>query len=105
MKPRSRFLMCRMCLNQRSLNVRSAPPPPLLPRMKERYQALIEGIGTLSAKHLPQAREQMRALVGDILLTPTKAGYLEATVTGRYAGLVNLLSGGKLNRDGCGGRI
>ena len=32
-------------------------------------------------------------------MTPTKAGYLEATVTVRYVGLVKLLSGGKLNRD------
>ncbi|HKQ34811.1 MAG TPA: hypothetical protein VJT11_05850 [Nitrospiraceae bacterium] len=77
----------------------------LLPRANERFQGLIEGIGKLSAQHLPVAREQMRTLVGEIWLTPTKAGDLEATVTGRYAGLVNLLSGGKLNRDGCGGRI
>jgi site-specific DNA recombinase len=77
----------------------------MLPRAKERYWELIEGIGTLSAKHLPQAREQVRTLVGEIRLTPTKAGYLEATLTGRYAGLLKLLSDGKLNRDGCGGRI
>ena len=69
------------------------------------YQKLIEGIGGLSAKHLPQAREQVRALVGDLWLTPTKASYLEATLTGRYEGLVKLLGGGMLNRDGCGGRI
>ena len=74
----------------------------MLPRAKERYQALVEGIGTLSATHLPQAREQVRTLVGDIRLTPTKAGYLEATLTGRYEGLVKLLG---LNRGGCGGRI
>lgn len=78
-----------------------------LPRAKERYQELIEGIGALSAKHLPQAREQVRALVGEIRLTPTKAGYLEATLTGRYEGLMRLLNKGKaeLNRGGCGGRI
>jgi site-specific DNA recombinase len=77
----------------------------LLPRAKERYQALIEGIGGLSAKHLPQAREQVRALVGEIWLTPTKEGHLEATLTGRYEGLVKLLGGEKLNLGGCGGRI
>jgi site-specific DNA recombinase len=77
----------------------------MLPRAKERYRDVIEGIGALSAKHLPQAREQVRALVGEIRLTPTKAGYLVATLTGRYAGLLTLLSGGKLNYDGCGGRI
>ena len=77
----------------------------MLPRAKERYRDLIEGIGALSAKHLPQAREQVRALVGEIRLAPTKAGYLEATLTGHYEGLVKLLSGGRLNRGGCGGRI
>jgi len=77
----------------------------MLPRAKERYRDLIEGIGALSATHLPQAREQIRALVGEIRLTPTKAGYLEATLTGHYEGLVKLLEGGKLNRGGCGGRI
>ena len=77
----------------------------MLPRAKERYRDLIEGIGALSAKHLPQAREQVRALVREIRLRPTNAGYSEAIVTGRYAGLLDLLSGGKLNRGGCGGRI
>ena len=77
----------------------------MLPRAKERYQAVIEGIGTLPAKHLPQAREQLRALVGDIWLKPTLEGHLVATLTGRYDGLVNLLSGKKLNLGGCGERI
>jgi len=77
----------------------------LLPRARERYRDVIEGIGALSSKHLPQAREQVRALVGEIWLTPTKEGHLEATLTGRYAGLLKLLSGGKLNYEGCGGRI
>ena len=76
-----------------------------LPRAKDRYRALIEGIGALSSKHLPQAREQVRTLVGEIWLTPTPEGYLVATLNGRYAGLVKLLSGGTLNHEGCGGRI
>lgn len=62
-------------------------------------------IGTLAAKHLPQAREQVRTLVGEIWLAPTQEGHLEATLTGRYEGLVKLLSGGKLNLGGCGERI
>jgi hypothetical protein len=36
----------------------------MLPRAKERYRAQLEGIGTLSTKHLPQAREQVRTLLG-----------------------------------------
>lgn len=79
----------------------------MLPRAKERYQALIEGIGGLSAKHLPQARDQVRALLGDIWLKPSPEGHLEATLTGRYEGLVMLLNKGKLglNLRGCGERI
>jgi site-specific DNA recombinase len=79
----------------------------LLPRAKERYHSLIERIGDLSTKHISQAREQIRTLVGEIWLTPTPEGYLTATLTGRYEGLVQLLSGGKtrLNRGGCGERI
>jgi site-specific DNA recombinase len=79
----------------------------MLPRAKERYQALIEGIGELSAKHLPQAREQVRALVGEIWLKPSPEGHLVATLTGRYEGLVKLLNKGKLglNLGGCGERI
>lgn len=79
----------------------------MLPRAKERYQTLIEGIGELSAKHLPQAREQVRTLLGDIWLNPSPEGHLEATLTGRYEGLVMLLNNGKLglNLRGCGERI
>ena len=79
----------------------------VLPRAKERYHALIEGIGALSTKHLPQAREQIRTLVGDIWLKPSQEGHLEATLTGRYEGLVRLLNKGKtgLNLVGCGERI
>ncbi len=79
----------------------------MLPRAKERYHAVIRGIGELSAKHLPQAREQVRALVGEIWLKPTPEGHLEATLTGRYEGLVKLLNRGKLelNLGGCGERI
>ena len=79
----------------------------MLPRAKERYQALIEGIGSISTKHLPQAREQMRTLVGEIWLKPSPEGHLEATLTGRYEGLVKLLNKGKLelNLGGCGERI
>lgn len=52
----------------------------ILPRAKNRYRELIEGIGALSPKHLPQAREKIRALVGEIWLTPTQEGHLEATL-------------------------
>ncbi|MDR4467087.1 MAG: recombinase family protein [Nitrospira sp.] len=79
------------------------PVVTMLPRARERFEALLEGIGSL--KHISQAREQIRTLVGDIWLTPTDGGYLEATLTGHYDGLVKLLGNGKQNRGGCGERI
>ena len=41
-------------------------------------------LSATGSKHVPQAREQVRALLGDIWLKPTKEGHLEATLTGRY---------------------
>lgn len=65
----------------------------------------IEHCEEITGRWLPQARQQIRALVGDIWLKPTKEGYLEATLAGRYEGLIRLISGEKLNLGGCGGRI
>lgn len=70
-------------------------------------QAVIRGIGELSAKHLPQAREQVRALVREIWLKRTPEGHLEATLTVLCEGLVKRLYRGKLelNLGDCGERI
>jgi len=43
--------------------------------------------------HIEQAQEQIKALVGDITLWPTPVGYLEAELTGNYAGLLKLAVG------------
>ncbi|MGZ8394250.1 MAG: hypothetical protein ACXWWJ_05740, partial [Nitrospira sp.] len=74
---------------------------------RARYQKLLEVIGSLNSNHVGQAHEHLRTLVGDIWLKPTEEGYLVATLTGRYEGLVNLLHAGKtrLNLVGCGERI
>ena len=69
----------------------------LLPRAKELYQALLEKLGTIPPQHIAQAREQIRELVGEIRLIPTKDGYLEAELTGRYEGVLKLAVGAKLN--------
>jgi hypothetical protein len=69
----------------------------LLPRARERYVALVRDLGNLSKRHVAQAREQVRELVGEIRLVPTPEGYLEAVMTGTYAGLVKLAVGAKLN--------
>ena len=69
----------------------------LLPRARERYEMLVQDLGNLSRRHVAQAREQVRELVGEIRLVPNAGGYLEAEMTGRYAGLAKLAIGAKLN--------
>ena len=59
-------------------------------RAAERYRALVQNMGSLSASHIAQAREQIRELVGEIRLVPTADGYLDAVLQGRYDGLMKL---------------
>jgi hypothetical protein len=80
----------------------AAPPPhakaldtltAFLPNAKARYRALVDGLAALPIRHVEQAREQIKALVGDITLWPTPEGYLEAEMTGNYAGFLKLAVG------------
>jgi site-specific DNA recombinase len=64
-----------------------------LPNATARYQALVNGLATLPRRHIDQAREQIKALVGEITLHPTPAGHLEAELTGNYAGFLKLAVG------------
>lgn len=41
----------------------------LLPRVVERYRAVVDDLGNLTGRHLAQAREHIRILVGEIRLT------------------------------------
>jgi site-specific DNA recombinase len=65
----------------------------LLPGAKERYQALLENLGTVPPQHVAEARAQIRELVGEIRLVPTADGYLEAELAGHYEGLLKLVIG------------
>ena len=58
---------------------------------------VVNDLGSLAKAHMAQAREQIRELVGEIRLTPTADGYLEAVLTGRYEGLLKLAVRTKLN--------
>jgi len=69
----------------------------LLPCAAERYRAVVNDLDRLSKKHVAQAREQIRELVGEIRLVPTADGYLEEVLTGRYEGVSKLAVGGTLN--------
>ena len=64
-----------------------------LPNAKARYRALVDGLASLPHRHVDQAREQIKALVGEITLWPTPAGHLEAELTGNYAGFLKLAVG------------
>jgi len=77
----------------------------LLPRAAERYRAFVNDLGALSERHVDKAREQIRELVGEIRLAPTKDGYLEAVLTGRYEGVLKLAVGAKLNNVVAGARF
>jgi hypothetical protein len=80
-----------------------ATPPPhtktldkltaFLPNATARYHALVDGLAALPHRHVEQAREQIKTLVGEITLWPTPAGYLEAELTGNYAGFLKLAVG------------
>jgi hypothetical protein len=80
----------------------AAPPPhtktldkltAFLPNATARYHALVDGLAALPHRHVEQAREQIKTLVGEITLWPTPAGYLEAELTGNYAGFLKLAVG------------
>lgn len=69
----------------------------LLPRAKERVEAFVQDIGAIGTKHVAQAREQLRDLLGEIRLVPTADGYLEAVLQARNEGVVKVAIGTKLN--------
>ncbi len=75
----------------------------VLPQAEERYQKLVENLGRLPARNVDEARQQIKDLVGEIKLVPTTGGYLEAEMAGRYAGLLKLAVGQKLNNVVAGG--
>ena len=87
----------RLSQLQKNRNAQLDKVAAILPRAAERYRELVDDLSALSVKHVAQAREQLRTLVGSIRLAPRTDGYLEAALTGRYEGLLKLVVGGKLN--------
>lgn len=71
-----------------------------LPNAKARYRALVDGLAALQHRHVEQAREQIKALEGDITIWPTPSGYLEAELTGNYAGFLKLAVGHQYGQYG-----
>ena len=75
----------------------------VLPQAEERYRKLVQNLSRLPAQHVDEARQQIKDLVGEIKLLPTAEGYLMAEMRGRYAGLLKLAVGAKLNNVVAGG--
>jgi site-specific DNA recombinase len=65
----------------------------VLPQAEARYRRVVETLAAPPARHVEQARQQIKDLVGEIKLVPTAEGYLEAEMAGRYAGLLKLAVG------------
>ena len=60
-----------------------------LPRVRKRFQELVENLENFESSHLEPIRDQIKTLVGGkIRLFPTDQGYLEAEVSGDYAGFL-----------------
>lgn len=65
--------------------------PELLPQAWERFQALTREMENLGEEDIPRIRTQLQALLGEINLVPAEGGkYLNAQLTGNYAGLLGL---------------
>jgi site-specific DNA recombinase len=60
-----------------------------LPRVRERYEAVLNNLAHVPPRHIVPMREQIRDLVRKITLRPTPGGYLEAEMIGRCEGLLN----------------
>jgi site-specific DNA recombinase len=66
----------------------------MLPRAKERFQALVQQLEKVTLDHVSVVRPILRSVMGkDIFLYPTAEGYLEDELQGDYAGLLNLAVG------------
>ena len=62
-----------------------------LPRARERFQELVRNLENFEPSRLEPIRNQIKTLVGgEIKLFPTAQGYLEAEVSGDYAGFLKL---------------
>jgi hypothetical protein len=63
----------------------------ILPRAVDRYRAMLDDLGNTLQREVVRARNQIKALVdGEVRLVPTKAGGLDAELSGNYLGLLSL---------------
>jgi site-specific DNA recombinase len=82
----------------------------LLPQATAKLRQMVEGLEKTADRDIAFVRSRLKILLrGGAVLHPTEKGYLEAELTGDYAGLLRLVSGNTVNygenRSGSGGRI
>ena len=62
-----------------------------LPGAREKFLTLVQNLENIEPERLEPIRNQIKTLVGgEITLHPTDQGYLEAEISGDYAGFLNL---------------
>ena len=67
----------------------------VLPRARERYKAMVAGLGKALYTDVAQARQCLKGLMGQIRLKPNSNGYLSAELRYNNENLMNLaLDGG-----------
>ena len=59
--------------------------------MVEQYRLMVGSLGKTLYADVGQARECLKALMGQILLLPTTNGHLNAELCGDYAGLMQVI--------------
>jgi site-specific DNA recombinase len=72
----------------------------MLPRAVERFRAMVDDLEAVTLRDVTRARAQLHRLIGDVPLHP-RNGYLEAELTGNYAGILRLAEIA-INRNNCG---
>jgi hypothetical protein len=71
----------------------------MLPRAVERFRGMVDDLESVTLRDVTRARAQLRHLIGEVPLHP-REGYLEAELTGNYAGVLRLAD--IPSRNNCG---
>ena len=73
----------------------------ILPRAVERFRDMVDNLESVTLSDVTRARAQLRRLIGEVPLYP-RDGYLEAEITGNYAGILRLVDVDVPNRNNSG---
>lgn len=77
----------------------------ILPKAMERYQQAIEGLNNEFGKHMPQARDIIKSLVGEKIRIHRRGDHLEAELQDNSTAILAKCMNYTFDSFGCGGRI